>query len=171
MFLACLLRSSLARYFVFHTAASLGTERDQVHTHEALGLPFFLPDSEAAQPNAASIVNTAAAQLRRFIREMEEGASALLKNSKEPEFRLRSDDEGEEDDAEKALAKWLRQQRFNASKLQSKLNGLIYDYFGINEQERALVEDTVEVFDQRHAWLSRSSAKGTHAATGQLRRT
>src|ERR1019366_442734 len=85
MFLACVLRSPLARYFVFHTAASLGTERDQVHTHEALSLPFFLPDSEATQPNAASIVSRAAAKMRRFVEEMEDSARILLKKPKETE--------------------------------------------------------------------------------------
>jgi N-6 DNA Methylase len=148
MFLACVLRSPLARYFVFHTAASLGTERDQVHTHEALGLPFFLPDSEAARPNAASIVSRAVAKMRRFIEEMEDGAQILLKKPKEPEFRLRSGDDEEEDDAAKALKAWLQQQRDKAEKLQLGLNSLIYEYFGINEQERALVEVTVEVFDR-----------------------
>ena len=61
-FLACFLRSPLARYFVFHTAASLAIERDKVHNSEALRLPFFLPESEAARPNAAQIVKGVAAQ-------------------------------------------------------------------------------------------------------------
>jgi hypothetical protein len=154
------LRSPLARYFVFHTAASLGTERDQVHTHEALGLPFFLPDSEAAQPNAASIVSRSAAKMRRFVENLEDGARILLEKPKEPEFRLRSGDDDEEDDEGKALGAWLRQQRDKADKLQVGLNSLIYEYFGINEQERALIEDTVDVFDRSDTPGSLEAARG-----------
>jgi len=160
IFLACVLRSPLARYFVFHTAASLGTERDQVHTHEALGLPFFLPDSEAAQPNAASIVSRSAAKMRRFVENLEDGARILLEKPKEPEFRLRSGDDDEEDDEGKALGAWLRQQRDKADKLQVGLNSLIYEYFGINEQERALIEDTVDVFDRSDTPGSLEAARG-----------
>jgi len=159
MFLACVLRSSLARYFVFHTAASLGTERDQVHTHEALGLPFFLPDSEAAQPRAASILSKAAGEMRRFVDEMKDGAQTLLKKSKEPEFRLRSGDDDEEDDEGKALDAWLQRQRDKAVKLQVGLNSLVCEYFGINEQERALVEDTVDVFDRSDTPSSLEAAR------------
>jgi hypothetical protein len=117
-----------------------------VHTHEALGLPFFLPDSEAAQSNASSIVSRVAAKMRRFVEEMEDSAQILLKKPEKPEFRLRSGDDDEEDEG-KALGVWLQQQRDRAEKLQVGLNALIYKYFGINEQERALVENTVEVFD------------------------
>jgi len=160
MFLACVLRSSLARYFVFHTAASLGTERDQVHTHEALALPFFLPESDAAQPNAASIVGRVAARLRRFIEQMEDGAQALFNRPKEPEFRLRSGDGDEEEDDKKALDAWREQQRGKATKLQAGLNARIYKYFGLNEQERALVEDTVDVFGRSATPSSLEAARG-----------
>jgi len=148
MFLACFLRSPLARYFVFHTAANPGVERDKVHKNEALRLPFFLPDSEAARPNAPVTIRKAAARMRRFVEEMGESAEILLKKPKEPEFRLRSSDDDEEYEATKARDAWLKQQRDKAEEFQFGLNSLIYEYFGINEQERALVEDTVEVFDR-----------------------
>ena len=159
VFLACFLRSPLARYFVFHTAASLATERDKVHNKEALSLPFFLPDSDAAQPNAALIVGKAAVTVRRFIKEMEDGAQILLKKPKEPEFRLRSSDD-DEDEEGKVLRAWLQQQRGEAEKLQLGLNALIYEYFAINVQERALVEDTVEVFDRSDTPSSLEAARG-----------
>ena len=148
IFLACVLRSPLARYFVFHTAASLGTERDQVHAHEALSLPFFLPDSEVAQGNAASVVSKTATRMRRFIAEMEASAGTLLKKRKEPEFRLRASGDDDEDNYEKALSAWRQGQCDKAAKLQTGLNSLIYEYFGLDEQERALIEDTVEIFDR-----------------------
>jgi hypothetical protein len=156
LFLVCFLRSPLARYFVFHTAASLGTERDKVHNSEALRLPFFLPDNEAAQSSAASIAKKAAVKMRRFVEEMEDGAQILVKKPKETEFRLRSGDD-DEDDEGKARGAWLQQQRDRAQELQVGLNSLIYKYFGINEQERALVEETVDVFD-------RSATPGSLAA-------
>ena len=43
---------------------------------------------------------------------------------------------------------WRRTQVDKAGKVQAGLNSLIYEYFGLNEQERALIEDTVEVFDR-----------------------
>jgi hypothetical protein len=148
MFLASFLRSPLARYFVFHTAASLATERDQVHREEALRLPFFLPDSEAAQPNAASIVRRVAAKVRRLKEDMEIGAKSLISKLKQPRpFRLSGGDEDEGTEA-KERAKWLQRQREKAHKIQTEINPLIYEYFGINEQERALVEDTCEIFDE-----------------------
>ena len=148
IFLACVLRSPLARYFVFHTAASLGTERDQVHAHEALALPFFLPDSAHAQQNAASFVSRTATRMRRFIAEMEESAETLLKKRSELEFRLRPSGDDDEDNDEKTLDTWRQKQRDKAGKLQTGLNSLIYEYFDLNEQERALVEDTAEIFDR-----------------------
>jgi hypothetical protein len=159
LFLVCFLRSPLARYFVFHTAASLGTERDKVHNSEALRLPFFLPDNEAAQSSAASIAKKAAVKMRRFVEEMEDGAQILVKKPKETEFRLRSGDD-DEDDEGKARGAWLQQQRDRAQELQVGLNSLIYKYFGINEQERALIEDTVDVFDRSDTPGSLEAARG-----------
>jgi hypothetical protein len=159
MFLASFLRSPLARYFVFHTAASLATERDQVHRDEALRLPFFLPDSEAAPPNAASIVRRVAAKVRRLKEEMEIDAKSLINKSKQPRaFRLSSGDEDEGTEA-KERAKWLQRQREKAHKIQTELNLLIYEYFGVNGQELALVEDTCEIFDKSDTPASLEAAR------------
>lgn len=40
MFLTAVLNSNLADYFLFHTSANWGTERDKVHEEELLRLPF-----------------------------------------------------------------------------------------------------------------------------------
>ena len=158
-FLMSFLRSPLARYFVFHTAASLATERDQVHRDEALRLPFFLPDSEAAQPNAASIVRRVAAKVRRLKEEMEIDAKSLISKLKQPRpFRLSGGDEDEATEA-KERAKWFQRQREKAQKIQAEINLLIYEYFGINEQERALVEDTCEIFDKSDTPASLEAAR------------
>ena len=148
MFLASFLRSPLARYFVFHTAASLAAERDQVHRDEALRLPFFLPDSEAAQPNAVSIVRRVAAKVRRLKEDMETDANILLKKLKKPRLGPLFGGDGDELSEAKERDRWLQRQREKAQKTQAEINLLIYEYFGINEQERALVEDTCEISDK-----------------------
>src|SRR5216683_1605404 len=44
-FLAAYFRSSLARYFLFHTSSNWGVSRQEVHVEELLRLPFPFPDS------------------------------------------------------------------------------------------------------------------------------
>lgn len=48
-FLAAVVTSSFAKYFLFHTAANWGSERDKVHFTELLRLPFPLPKDAAAE--------------------------------------------------------------------------------------------------------------------------
>jgi hypothetical protein len=45
IFLAAYLRTSLSRYFIFHTSSNWGVSRQEVHVEEILRLPFPLPDS------------------------------------------------------------------------------------------------------------------------------
>jgi hypothetical protein len=79
---------------------------------------------------------------------MEIGAKSLISKLNQPRpFRLSGGDEDEGTEA-KERAKWLQRQREKAHKIQTEINPLIYEYFGINEQERALVEDTCEIFDE-----------------------
>jgi len=65
-FLATVLTSDLAKYFLFHTAASWGTERDKVHLHEILRMPFPLPDQAPDTNRAMEIVAEAGARLERL---------------------------------------------------------------------------------------------------------
>ena len=44
MFVACYLRTDLARYFCFHTSSNWGVYRPEVHVSELLRLPLPLPD-------------------------------------------------------------------------------------------------------------------------------
>ena len=57
IFLCAVLRSKLAKYFLFHTAANWGTERDVVSQYELLRLPFFPPDHELAPSGTKGIVS------------------------------------------------------------------------------------------------------------------
>ena len=156
LFLTALLGSKLARYFVFHTAANLGTERDKVHLFEVLRLPFFLPGSEAACPNGATIVSKVADKIQRLKRSMEADAMKLEAELQSTEFHLQSEDEGTDEQKRK---RWLVRQRLRSRKLQDELEPLIYTYFGLNEQEIALVEDTCEIFDKSDTPGSLDGAK------------
>lgn len=153
LFLSAYLRSPLARYFVFHTSASLGTERDQVHLTEALRVPFFLPENEAAQPDAAHIISEVANRIRRLKKELEASAQKLQTKLHPTDFRLQSSTEKEERE------KWLKNQRKKSESFQAKIDPLIYKYFGLNEQEIALVEDTCETFDKSDTPGSLDGAK------------
>jgi hypothetical protein len=156
MFLAAFMRSKLARYFVFHTSASLGTERDQVHISEVLRLPFYLADSQAAGEESAAIIAKVAARIRRLKEDMEASAAKLDEKLRSSEFSLRSE---YEDTDEKIRRKWLLNQRQKSCKVQAGLEFLVYTYFGLNEQEIALVEDTCEIFDKSDTPGSLKGAK------------
>ncbi|MEX1039568.1 MAG: N-6 DNA methylase [Pirellulaceae bacterium] len=56
IFLCAYLRSRLAKYFLFHTSANWGIERDKVHKYELFRLPFFLPGHEESVPQAENLV-------------------------------------------------------------------------------------------------------------------
>jgi hypothetical protein len=60
MFLAAYLRSSLAKYFLFHTSSNWGVSRQKVHVEELLRLPFPLPDATADPRRGWEIVNKVA---------------------------------------------------------------------------------------------------------------
>jgi hypothetical protein len=153
LFLSAYLRSGLARYFLFHTSASLATERDQVDLTETTRLPFFLPDSEIACPNAAAIIGKVAARIRRLKNEMEASFTGLEERLHPIVFRLQSATDEEE------RQKWLRRQRKKSRNLQAELDPLIYEYFGLNEQEIALIEVTCGIFGKSHTPPSLEAAK------------
>jgi hypothetical protein len=154
LFLSAYLRSGLARYFLFHTSASLATERDQVDLTETTRLPFFLPDSEIACPNATAIIGKVAARIRRLKNEMEASFTELEEKLHPTVFRLRSATDEEE------RQRWLRRQRKKSRNLQAELDPLIYEYFGLNEQEIALIEVTCGIFGKSHTPPSLEAAKG-----------
>ena len=139
MFLAAYLRSKLARYFLFHTAANWETERDKVHFDELLRLPFPLPGNECIESQASEIIRTVANKLRRFKRKIER-ASRLPALDKH-DFSLSSETER---DARKRI---MSERRQEADRLQCKLDLLIYRYFDLIDQEIALVEDTALVYE------------------------
>lgn len=69
MFLAAYLRSSLAKYYQFHTSSNWGVSRQEVHVSELLRLPFPLPASLDNPDRGNAIVEEAARLMRKAIRD------------------------------------------------------------------------------------------------------
>lgn len=75
-FLSAVVKSDVAQYFLFHTSANWGIERDKVHFHELLSLPFFLPEDSIDSQKAQEIVNEIAHTVRDIERKVEQGIFA-----------------------------------------------------------------------------------------------
>ncbi len=149
--LTAFLRSKLARYFVFHTASNIGTERDKVHVVEFLRLPFFLPSSPVACSDAEGIMAAVAKKMEAQKIKMEGEALSIwqepVRVGVPSEFRLRRDDEvRDEETQETAKETWLKRQREEWEALQSELEPLIFKYFDLSADEVALIDETCEVF-------------------------
>ena len=71
MFLACYLRSALARYFTFHTSSNWGVYRPKVHVDEVLRVPFPMPEQMEDTRAAWAVVNETAGILDSARRETE----------------------------------------------------------------------------------------------------
>jgi Eco57I restriction-modification methylase len=135
LFLTAYLRSSLANYTLFHTAVNWGTERDKVHLEELLRLPFPLPE-DAPAVNAHEIVSKIAARMK-VEREAQEN---LLQECRMHYRNLTGCDETQ------AVKEWHKLRKVRTEALQTELEPLIYDYFGLLAPEKMLVDDTVTVF-------------------------
>jgi len=164
MFLAAFLRSKFARYFMFHTAANIATERDKAHLFEVLRLPFFLEESEMANSSATSAKAKIVTRVKKLKKETDESAVKLATRSKKaPDaFELESPDALS--DKEKR-AQWIRQQQDKTASVQAELDALIYEYFGLGEQEVALIEDNYEISDQSDTPASLHAASGIPTLT------
>ena len=82
MFLSAYLRSNLARYFLFHTSANWGSERDKVHLVELLRVPFPLPGSEFVSPEAGRIVKQVARKIGKLRDELQDTLNQLKSDVK-----------------------------------------------------------------------------------------
>lgn len=145
-FLTAFLRSSLARYFVFHTAGSLASERDQVHMEEALQLPFFLPSDEVADPACAKILDRIVDILSDLKSESDRSAARLSKRPSKTGLPL-FDRAGTR---EAATDSWFSLYRERTQAAQRKIDALMYEYYGLTAQDIALVEDTCGLFYASH---------------------
>jgi SAM-dependent methyltransferase len=141
MFLAAYLRSNLARYFLFHTTANWGSERDKVHLTELLRVPFPLPGNEFVSPEAGRIVKHVTRKIGKLRDELQDTLSQLKSDAKR-----RSLFDVDEAAIKKAIKKqWHHERKKRVCALQEELEPLIYRYFGLTEQEITLIEDTIRV--------------------------
>jgi hypothetical protein len=138
IFLSTYLRSKLARYFLFHTSASWGTERDQVYLNELLRVPFPLPDHEFVSPEAGQIVKQVSQKFGELRTRLQDTLNDLKKDAKRSSLF---------DDDVDISKQWQRERKRQIDALQKELEPLVYCYFGLTEQEIILVEDTNEVFE------------------------
>jgi len=115
-FLAAVITSSFAKYFLFHTAANWGSERDKVHLTELLRLPFPLPEKCRDKARAESIVADVAKRVREAHKRI---AKAPLNLS-------------------------AREDEVAAAK--REIEPQVFEYFGVTVTERILIEDTVKLF-------------------------
>jgi N-6 DNA Methylase len=153
LLLAAYLRSKLAWYLVFHTAGSLGAEREEVRLHELLRLPFPLPDSEQAVPQAWNIVRSVAAEVQKVREAVELGytdeasGQVLLRDKSVEEYRIDL-----------------------VERLQRKLEPLIHRYFGVTSDDAAVIEDTYDIYSASATPSSPSANVKTLQRTSEINR-
>ncbi|GAA5481296.1 HsdM family class I SAM-dependent methyltransferase [Haloferula sargassicola] len=152
-FLAAFFRSKLARYMAFHTASNLATERNKVHLDEVLRLPFFLPGPDEITSGVHEIYDQVVSAMRSEEARLSESAKNFQK-----EFRRRKTDLFEDDKRSSWEAAWLASERASGSAFRSSLDPLFYQYFGLTDQDIALVEDTCDIFDKGDTPTSLESA-------------
>ena len=117
LLLTAVLNSPLATYYLFHTSANWGVERDKVHLEELLQLPFPLPEKTKDAVVSRGLVQNIAARLRQAKAEM---TAAGINPERRDAARRRAIHD---------------------------TNELVYRYYDLTEWERWLVEDTVDIFE------------------------
>ena len=115
-FLAAVVTSSFAKYFLFHTAANWGSERDKVHLTELLRLPFPLPENCRDKARAEHIVAEVAKRVGEAHKRITKAPLDLQKREHE------------------------------VADAKCETEPLVLEYFGVTTTERILIEDTVKLF-------------------------
>lgn len=139
MFLSAYLRSNLARYFLFHTSANWGSERDKVHLNELLRVPFPLPGHEFISSGSHHIIKQVSQKFTQYRKSLKNA----FKNLKAEAGRSSLFDNEVLDISKK----WKHERKILTNALQQELEPLIYDYFDLTDQEIILIEDTIRVFE------------------------
>lgn len=143
LFLAAYLKSKLAYYYLFHTSSNIGMERTKAHLDEVLRLPFFFPEDDSAPANAKKLIKSVASKMRSLQRTLNKNWEAMFPASKSDELELQAD-------TDKGLRKQWEQFAEQATNqlVEQTINPLIFEYFGLIDQEIALVEDTCEILQK-----------------------
>jgi hypothetical protein len=136
MFLTAYLRSNLAKYFLFHTSANWGSERDKVHLFELLRIPFPLPGNELVSDDAEQIVSEVAQKLKKLQRNLEDTLGRYERGGEGRNPLMKTE----------VSRLWLEERKARVGAFQQEIEPLIHRYFGLTQQEVALVEDTNHVF-------------------------
>jgi len=116
-FLNAVIKSDVVQYYLWHTSANWGIERDKVIFYELLSLPFFLPKDAVDPKKAQEVVD----KLAQLIKEFENS----LKNEKWFGEKQRRKEE--------------------AKRIRSELEPLIRKYYDIDKYEAILIEDTLKL--------------------------
>jgi len=159
-FLTAYLSSPLARYIVFHTSANVGVERDKVLLEEIVLLPFFAPNHPDAPEGARAAYEKITTRFAAYLKSARQMDADLVRrlaraNTVTGDLELIAEDE-----TEPAIRRvWAEKRQAATDELHRELDPLVYAYFGLTEQEIALVQDTWEVFDQSDTPASLASAR------------
>ncbi len=84
-FLAATLNSDLANYFLFHTSANWGTERDTTHESELLRFPFPFPEDVYIPKESEKIISEVSSILGQLKNQLEKtivGRDEIIKQTK-----------------------------------------------------------------------------------------
>ena len=120
LFLTAYLHSRIAKFFLFHTAANWGTERDKVHQNELLLLPFPMPEDSPLE-NASEIVHQVSEKMRYERNKQEQLFNECLEQT-------RSLDGNDEQQAKKL---WFKCRKERTEALQAELEPLILPIFRV----------------------------------------
>jgi type I restriction-modification system DNA methylase subunit len=85
MFLSVVLNSNLADYFLFHTSANWGIERDKVHEEELLRIPFPFPEDTDSPKESEKIISEVGSILDQLKNQLEQtivGRGEIIKQTK-----------------------------------------------------------------------------------------
>ena len=117
MLLAALLNSRLMLWFAFHSTSSFGAERPEVQQAELLRLPFPAPDDLPDPERSRAAADALADLVEKQLRPpVPASARPVPVSARRPEER----------------------------ELLAEIDGLAYEFFCLSEEEKILVEDTVE---------------------------
>ena len=117
MLLAGLLNSRLMLWFAFHGTSSFGADRPEVQQAELLRLPFPAPDDLPEPERSRAAADALAAVVEKQVRRLDPASA-----QPGPALERRPDERG----------------------VFKEIDDLAYEFFCLSEEEKILVEDTVE---------------------------
>jgi len=158
-FLTAYLRSSLAKYYLFHISANWGIERDKVHLFELIQLPFPLPGDSFAHADAADIVAKTAAAAKSLRDELAVELNQLHKEREKKNLLVDSKQ------FQEMLAAFSEKRRKKVDSLQARLERDIYRYFDLTDEEIALVDDTVKYIEPSSTPPNRETVRNAEVPT------